>query len=199
MQMARDLDLLLVTRADLDERVLPSGRLREPLEAAAAASALLVAGSDEDAAVISHRLGVGTTFRITRRYELPRGVEPFGAALPTSIGRRVMAVAGIARPERFLAALRAEGWDVVAERVFRDHHWFTSNDLTSIQRAALDAKADVVMTTEKDAARLVLPANASPMWAFLPLQADIEPPEAFAAWMAERLQAARRRRGVAAA
>jgi tetraacyldisaccharide 4'-kinase len=199
LQLARDLDLLVVTRADLDERVLPSGRLREPLGAATAADALLVAGSGEDAEMLSERLGVSTTFLVTRCYEQPRRVEPFGAALPPSIGRRVMAVAGIARPERFFATLRTEGWDVVGERTFPDHHWFTSNDLESIRRAARAAKADVVMTTEKDAARLVPPVGAGPEWVFLPLHAQVEPADAFAAWLADRIATARRRLGVVAA
>jgi tetraacyldisaccharide 4'-kinase len=49
VQLARDVDLLVVAGGDLDERVLPSGRLREPLEAARAADAVLVPGTDEDA------------------------------------------------------------------------------------------------------------------------------------------------------
>jgi tetraacyldisaccharide 4'-kinase len=199
VQLARDLDLLVVTRGDLDERVLPSGRLREPLEAAVAADALLVGGTDEDAAVIGQRLGVGTTFRITRHYESPKLVQPFGAPLPPSIGRRIVAVAGIARPERFFAALRADGWDVAAELVFRDHHWYTPKDLAAIARAALDARADLVMTTEKDAVRLDLVVGADPSWAFLPLHVEIEPAGPFADWIGDRLEAARRRRGVVAA
>ena len=198
VQLARDLDLLVVTRADLDERVLPSGRLREPLEAAVAADALLVGGTDEDAAVIGKKLGVATTFRITRRYDTPKLVQPFGAPVPNSIGRRVVAVAGIARPERFFAALRADGWDVAAELVFRDHHWYTAKDLALVARAALDARADLVMTTEKDAVRLDLVAGAEPHWAFLPLHVEIEPAGLFADWIGERLAAARRRRGVVA-
>jgi tetraacyldisaccharide 4'-kinase len=190
---------LVVTRADLDEHVLPSGRLREPLDTAAVADALLVGGTDEDAAIIGGRLGVGTIFTITRRYETPRLVQPYGAPLPPSIGRRVVAVAGIARPERFFAALRVEGWDVVTELAFRDHHWFTEQDIASIARAAFDAKADLVMTTEKDAVRLHLVANGAPPWAYLPLQVEIEPTGTFDAWIGDRLAAARRRRGVAAA
>jgi tetraacyldisaccharide 4'-kinase len=187
VQLARDIDLVVVTRADLDERVLPSGRLREPLEAAAGADALLV-GADEDTAAIGDRLGVDTIFRIARRYESPRLVQPFGDPLPPSTGQRVVAVAGIARPERFFAALRGGGWDVATELVFRDHH-----------RAALDAHADLVVTTEKDAVRLHLVAGGAPIWAYLPLQVEIEPAADFGAWLSDRVAAARRRRGVAAA
>jgi len=202
VQLARDINLLVISKVDLDERLLPSGRLREPLEAAAAADALLVVGTDEDTVVIMERLGIDTVFRINPRHEAPRLVDPFGAALPAFVGRRTVAVAGIARPERFFAALRANGWDVVEERVFRDHHWFTSRDLESIRRAALDAKADLVLTTEKDAVRLdslvarVLSGsrptgNREPVWAFLPMQIGIEPAPSFAAWISDRLGAAR--------
>jgi tetraacyldisaccharide 4'-kinase len=199
LQLARDIDLLVVSRADLDERLLPSGRLREGLDAASAADAVLVTGTDEDASVVARTLGVATTFRILHRYEPARRMEPFGAVLSASVGRRVMAVAGIARPERFFTALREGGWDVVATRTFRDHHWFSPHDLFSIQREAQKAHADVVMTTEKDAARLARASDLAPVWAFLPVRADIEPAAAFASWMAERLAAARRRRGVVAA
>ena len=199
LQLARDINLLVVTRTDLDERVLPSGRLREPLEAARAADALLVEGTDEDAAAISARLGVGTTFRVIRHYDPPKLVQPFGDPVPSSRGRRVVAVAGIARPERFFTALRSEGWDAVAQQQYRDHHWFSASDVDAIQRLAIDAKADLVMTTEKDAVRLTLPVGMEPAWAYLPLHVTIEPADQLAAWMRDRLAAARRRRGVAAA
>jgi tetraacyldisaccharide 4'-kinase len=102
---------------DLDERLLPWGRLREPLEAAPAADAVLVSGTEEDATVMSSRLGVARVFRLVPRYDAPQFVD--GHEAPATGGRRVVAVAGIARPERFFAALRAQGWDV-ARVVFRD-------------------------------------------------------------------------------
>jgi len=223
LQLGREIDLLVISKGDLDERLLPSGRLREPIDAAATADALLVSGTEEDASVVAARLGITPVFRLMPRYDAPRLVEPFGAAMPASVVRRTVAVAGIARPERFFTALRAEGWDVVEERAFRDHHWFSSRDLESIRRAAVDAKADVVLTTEKDAVRLDSrvgrdvsgspgepetphragprgrvrggdPDGARPTWAFLPLQIDIESSRSFAGWIDERLAAARRHR-----
>ena len=213
VQLAREIDLLLVSRADLDERVLPSGRLREPLDVARSAGALLVNGTDEDASVVAGALGVADVFRVTPRYEQPRLVEPFGAPLPSGTGRRVVAVAGIARPERFFAALRAAGWEVARELVFRDHHWFTPRDLESMERAATDTQADLIITTEKDAVRLDFlvartlsgsrgePDKARPTraLAYLPMQLVIEPAAPFAEWITERLRAARLRRAAEAA
>lgn len=204
VQVARDIDLLVISTADLDERLLPWGRLREPLAAAAAADALLVSGTEDEAAAVAARLGVTPVFRLVPRYEPPRLIEPQllePRRAATERGRRVVAVAGIARPGRFFGALRAEGWDVAREIVFRDHHWFSRRDLVVIQQAAVDTSADLVVTTEKDAMRLDGASVASGVgasvgagripWAFLPQQVGIEPPTSFAAWIHERLDTAR--------
>ncbi len=41
-RLARDIDLLLVDERDLADRVLPAGRLREPLANASSAHAVIV-------------------------------------------------------------------------------------------------------------------------------------------------------------
>jgi tetraacyldisaccharide 4'-kinase len=203
VQLARDIDLLVLATADLDGQLLPQGRLREPLEVAAAADALLVSGTEEDAESVADRLGVRPVFRVSSRYESLRFVGPRGAA--SERARRVVAVAGIARPERFFAALGAEGrdgrWHVAREIVFRDHHWFSRRDLVVIQQAAVDAGADLVVTTEKDAVRLDeasvgsdagsnVGSNGIP-WAFLPQRVGIEPATSFATWIHDQLDTVR--------
>jgi tetraacyldisaccharide 4'-kinase len=95
----------------------------------------------------------------------------------------VVAVAGIARPARFFSALRDQGYDVARELAFADHHWYTAKDLDRIDAAVRQAGADLVVTTEKDAARL----PGRPRWAALPVEAAIEPAELFASWLRERL------------
>lgn len=199
VQLARDVDLLVMSADDITERVLPWGRLRELLETASEADALLLSDSPDVAESIGETLGITLTFRTAPRYESPRFLS--GEVGSFDRGLRVVAVAGIARPERFFAALRAEGarhdgdgrWDVVREIVFRDHHWFSRRDLAAIQQAVTDTGADLVVTTEKDAMRLesVRHASGGTPWAFLPHQVDVEPDQAFAAWISERLRAAR--------
>ena len=72
---------------------------------------------------------------------------------PFRPGASLFAVAGVARPERFLADIAAAGWQVAGTIVFRDHHPFTDLDVDRIARAARAAGAGVVLTTEKDAVR----------------------------------------------
>jgi tetraacyldisaccharide 4'-kinase len=213
LQLARDINLLVMSKEDLDESPIPSGRLREPLDAARAADALLVGGNEHDAELLASRTGVTPVFQLIARQGEPRliledhdvegGPRSGPAMRPT--GRRVVAVAGIARPARFFEALRAGGWEVVREFAFRDHHWFSHRDLAKIERTASDERADLILTTEKDAARLEAEdvADSPISWAAVPLEMSIEPLPAlsarreskgsFMSWLQERLVAARAR------
>ena len=200
VQLGRDVELVVIDRSHLDERLLPFGSLREPISAARAADALLVSGSDTDVEAVSGQLGVEHVFTLAAKYDALRAIGGAGGEAFEAHDRRVVAVAGIARPERFFAALRDLGWDVVRERVFRDHHWYTPRDVDAIRRVAAETDVDLVITTEKDAVRLqslvahAPSAHGTVAWAVLPLALVIEPPDRFNAWLAARLAAARRRR-----
>jgi len=79
-----------------------------------------------------------------------------GAAVPLESlrGKRVAAFSGIATPERFEETLRAQGATIVANRRFLDHHAFNDEDLDEVLDRALRARAEMIVTTEKDAVRL---------------------------------------------
>jgi tetraacyldisaccharide 4'-kinase len=181
LQLARTIDVLVVSPGDLSERVLPSGRLREGLDAAAGADAVLVSGTADDVGRVSLALKVPTAFRVESRFG---SLRPLGnGEAPAAAGARVLAVAGIARPERFFRALRDQGWNVVGERAFADHHWYTTRDLAEINNAAQEARARIIVTTEKDAVRV----GEQAWWAALPLQVAIEPEDQFVSWLRGRL------------
>ena len=183
LQLARDTDLIIVSPADLDEAVLPSGRLREPADAGRVADAVLVPGSNDDARRVASTLGVSTAFTLSRRYRPIRALGSRGAVPTPGNGTRVLAVAGIARPERFFSAVRGQGWQVVRELAYPDHHWFTARDLDTIRRAAQSTQADLVITTEKDAVRV----GEQEGWASLPMDVMLEPADAFADWLMRRV------------
>jgi len=176
--LGRNVDVLVVPASDLDDAVLPSGRLREPLDAASSAHCVLVPGSPEDVSRVAATFDRMPVFRVTNHFGSLQGLD---ASAPS--GPRVVAVAGIARPERFFTTLREQGFEIVRELRFPDHHWFSSDDLDRIRRIAKETSADFVVTTEKDAVR-VAPQSG---WAVLPMTAVIEPPELFSSWLRERL------------
>jgi tetraacyldisaccharide 4'-kinase len=139
--LMRDVDLLVSPENLDDTRTLPFGRFREPLDAAAAADALLVeTGAGEGS--MTDRLGTGPTFEFSRRIA---GPSPDDSAY---------AFAGIARPERFYADLEKAGWRLTGRRSFRDHHRYTAREIEEVVQAAADSGAQVILTTEKDFVRL---------------------------------------------
>jgi tetraacyldisaccharide 4'-kinase len=66
LQLARTIDLLVISPADLTEQLLPSGRLREPLSAARTADAVLVFGDADNAHRVAGAVGVATSFFVER-------------------------------------------------------------------------------------------------------------------------------------
>jgi tetraacyldisaccharide 4'-kinase len=95
--------------------------------------------------------------------------------------RRVVAFAGIARPERFFDALRWLGYDVARELRFSDHHWYSARDVQTIRAAACDAGSASIVTTEKDAVRCDMDV------AVLPMTVSIEPAADFESWLMDRV------------
>lgn len=201
VQLERDVNLLILDRADLASgETLPTGRLREPLEAARDADALLLAGMEEgtgDGVGGAAHLGVGATFTLTRQFE-PAVEEAAGGPRPVAPATRVVAVCGIARPDRFFAGLDGTGL-VVADHVsFRDHHGYAAADIARLAATLRAAGADTILTTEKDLVRL-LPLRPWPFRvAVRPMSVRVEPAGAFSAWLLDRLGACRARRREAA-
>lgn len=190
LALARDVDLLVLSAADVRERVLPAGRLREPAVAAWAADAWLV--GEGSPAEVASALGPApdtaspAVFALGTRVGTARRVTPFGEVAPVTPGQAI-AVSGIARPERFFAAARAAGWSIAREWQFRDHHWFTERDWRAIADAARAVGA-TVLTTEKDAVRLeplAQRAEAGVPVIYLPIDVDLPP--GLVAWLTGRL------------
>ena len=122
-------------------RVMPAGPLREPaVVAARRCRAAVMIGID----------GRGA------RAALPAGMAVLEAWLvpdQTLHGRRVVAFAGIARPDKFHATLAQAGATVVETMDFPDHHRFRQRELRAVIAKAAGLQA-IAVTTPKDAVRL---------------------------------------------
>jgi tetraacyldisaccharide 4'-kinase len=191
--LARDVDLAVVAAGDEHDRPMPRGRLREAFGSVRHADALVVIGdTPAAAAALGARWGVAHVFTATPRPAVPRAIDPWGGAVRLPRDRPVLAVAGIARPDAFFADLERGGWHLVDRLAFRDHHGFTPRDLAAIAARLRETGAEAVLTTEKDAVRLLPLRPLGFAAAYVPLTMTIEPADVFTPWLLDRLAAARR-------
>jgi tetraacyldisaccharide 4'-kinase len=189
LTLARDVDLLLVDERDLSDRVLPAGRLREPLANASAAHALLVTAVQAGTVPhVAESLGVPVAFQVLRALHTPRSL---GGHPVHAHGDRVLAFAGIARPDRFFADLSASGRTAAETIAFADHHPYTQKDVDRVVARARAVGASHALTTEKDAVRLEGMDFKGLQVQTIPLSVTIEPAEHFQHWLVDRLNGAR--------
>ncbi len=147
--LGRDFDIVLMTEYDLDDRLLPSGRLREPLSSLQRADAIVLLRefSTEDLAAQNPAIKNFTPpgkliWRMQREIVVP-------AALVAPI-----VFCGIARPQQFFAQVRAAGVTPAAEVEFRDHHAYNRSDIERLIAIRGKLGAGGFLTTEKDAVNL---------------------------------------------
>ncbi|MGB8771425.1 MAG: tetraacyldisaccharide 4'-kinase [Candidatus Korobacteraceae bacterium] len=138
-RLARDFDIVLATSSDAQDSLLPTGRLREPLSSLKRADAVVLTN---DMPRDGLRLGSQQVWRVTRDIIAPQTKEP------------CLAFCGIARPENFVAQLRAAGVMLAGTRIFRDHHRYSVEDIRQLLRLRKEHGAAAFVTTEKDVINL---------------------------------------------
>ena len=125
-------------------RVMPAGPLREPVAGGLArADAALLIGADE----------TGMASALADTLPLLRARLAPTQEARTLAGRRVLAFAGIGRPDKFFATLAEMGCEIVEAVPYPDHHPYRPEEIMRLCEMASEAGAEPV-TTEKDAARL---------------------------------------------
>ena len=158
--LQRDIDIAVFDdRGTGNGWLLPAGPLRQFWQPA---QVDLVLHSGESPAFAG--------FRASRRLA-PQALTADGLALPLAglKGRRLVALAGIARPQQFFRMLQQNGLALHAMRALPDHHDFRGDDLFADPQVT-------VLCTEKDAVKLFrLHPKAGDRLLAVPLQLAPEP------------------------
>jgi tetraacyldisaccharide 4'-kinase len=157
--LARDFDIVLVTPQDADDRLLPAGRLREPLYSLRRADAVVLASG---ASVESFPVDAKLVWRVRRGIILPKVLPnlphnvPHNVAqnVPQIVPQRPIVFCAIARPQNFVLQLRAANIEPVAEAFYRDHHAYSEKDIRELLALKQRSEAAGFVTTEKDAVNL---------------------------------------------
>jgi tetraacyldisaccharide 4'-kinase len=181
--LARDLDVVVLDAQNPfgNGRLLPAGPNREPRSALRRAGLVWLSRVDQadearlEALRALAREATGRAPVESRHAPVALvdvALAPAGE-LAALRGRRVLLLAGIARPGGFRRTLAALGAEIAAEAVFPDHHRFSVADVDGALRAADAARCDLVVTTEKDAVRLPPGAAAEPRLRALRIEVEL--------------------------
>ena len=163
--LVKDLSLLIVDGVTGfgNGRVLPAGPLREPVAVGAARCQAAVVIANPSVVAGEAPLLVPSNRYDTETHSSLPPIDTILPVLHASLvqgpeiaalrGRRVLAFAGIAYPDKFFAPLAESGVELVERVPFPDHFAYAKKDLAGLLAWAsrLDA---IPVTTPKDAVRL---------------------------------------------
>lgn len=157
-KLARDVDIVLVDAMDPfgGKRVLPAGRLREPLSALKRADIVVITRSLQTPApalesILRRHTGSPIFYAFTKLQNVLR-IPRMDVCLPEQDWReaRFLAFCGIGNPAAFFTDARSWGLQALQERSFADHHLYTSREAAELEQAASACGADALLCTEKD-------------------------------------------------
>lgn len=154
--LQRQCNIVCLHAGALSDRLLPQGYLREPLDALQRADYLFLIGTTDEQNQLE-KLGDHLTLRFPHlSYSIlvqqvvgwVHGITgAFATTLPLT---NPIAVAGIARPDRFFNYLRSSKIATHLNVTFPDHHYYRETDISRLRELYCYG----LITTEKDAVRL---------------------------------------------
>jgi tetraacyldisaccharide 4'-kinase len=181
-RLKRDLDIIAIdaTCPFGFDRMLPAGFLREPLRGLKRAGAVVIthyeqAQPETADGIVARIKKINPNIPIAKAmHEHPFAVMIKGQKLTIEQLRekKIYAFCGIGNPNAFMNNLENLGLNIVARKIYNDHHDYTENDIADIYEEARYTNADLVLSTEKDwvkTALLVKPQSAI-IFAYLALK-----------------------------
>ncbi len=166
-QLGRDVDILTVPATHPfgnPARLLPAGTLREPPSALRRADIILLTHTDTPEVSVYAKAAVkrlAPDALVLESVHQPRYFYPLlrkdsGERQDVAVlkGKRLLAVCGIGNPDAFVGTLTRCSPASVELMAFPDHHVYVEADAQRIGAAFQAAKADWVVTTQKDAQKL---------------------------------------------
>jgi tetraacyldisaccharide 4'-kinase len=173
LRLERDLNILTIDATNPwgGGRLLPYGRLREPLHEMARADCCVIMRTEQVTGVdslreeVKERCGGRPAFLSTTRTVGLRQLTSLPAvALDASsttalltvseAPKNVAAFGALGNTRAFFAHLLADGFKLKHTRAFRDHHAYTQSEIENFSREAQARGAEALLTTAKDGVKL---------------------------------------------
>lgn len=162
----RDLDIVVIDQKFLTgqnfftHNLLPAGIMREPFKALNRADAIIINRKfsekksipDNETKYFKDKPVFTGYYHAISFIDLKKNTE---YKLDEFEGQRSLVVSGIARPYSFLNVLSKVNVDVENKLIFRDHKRYNLNDVQLIRKKFYQTNSHSVVTTEKDAVKLI--------------------------------------------
>ena len=163
IKLKRDFNAVLIdaTLPFGNGQLLPRGPLREPLSSLERAGAFVLTRFNREASESKAIEFLRTKFPACPVFFSEH--VPVKVVFPGSSGsydpeflhgKNVIAFAGIAQPGFFKGTLKSLGAEISYFKAFRDHYWYSRDEIELLVHEKKKYGADYILTTEKDMARI---------------------------------------------
>lgn len=162
----RDIDILIfdqrfLNKTDqIEQKLLPLGLMREPFESISRADAIIINRKFSEKSKIPEKLQkYFTNKKIFNGYYKAGGIFDVKTHKKFSLeefrGQKSLVVCGIAKPYSFLSVLENNHIDITNKILFPDHKNYTLKEIQNIRKKFYETNAYSVLTTQKDAVKLI--------------------------------------------
>lgn len=165
MKIARDLDIVTVDSSDPwgDGRLLPAGRLREPISGLSRSDCVLLTRANHAADLVSLQSEVARASGNKPTWmcrSAISAIKELSTQRPIKVSSLIKEVANwgafcaIGNPQVFFKELQGLGFNLTYTRAFRDHHYYSRHELERLARQTQACGAKALITTSKDAVKI---------------------------------------------
>ena len=148
-KLARNLDIVIVDGNE-GSWLLPAGKLREPFKNKSRADLVVINEKFDGIKMIG---SLGHIPAVICHYDLVKFVNINNESTEVN-GKKAVAFCGIGNPSSFKLLLEANDVSVARFIEYKDHYNFELKDIKTIISAFNEEKADIILTTQKDAVRI---------------------------------------------
>ncbi len=157
-KLYRDMDVVLIDGLNPfgNRKLLPIGRLREPLKELKRADVFVITKTKNELLAGELKKISPSASVYFSEYKTVAVRNASGEEFPVEMlkDKKVFAFCGIAKPESFIQTVRSVCEDTAGSKIYRDHHRYSQGDILYLAEQSKALKCDFLITTEKDMVKI---------------------------------------------
>ncbi|MGE3465328.1 MAG: tetraacyldisaccharide 4'-kinase [Pyrinomonadaceae bacterium] len=182
----RDVDIVCIDATDpagdgraaglSNGKMLPAGRLREPVHNLVRADIIVITRSALVEDISDLRSEISNLCPNSNVFLANNRISQSQDEID---GLSVAAFCGLGNPDAFFDQMRNAGVNLVAAKAYPDHHRYSQNDVYELEQIAVEAGGEYLMTTAKDAVKLSELKFEMPLLV-IEIEVELDDPKRFA-------------------